>query len=210
MAPTRTTLAAAALVAVGQVFAQQGTAASSQIQAASVTGSQTSLSVYYTTAKPSAVNLGTTSYSYTFTVTTPTSYWSAPTFSTAKPVPTCSSNMCSASPGLNGQTCLDASGVEYGIICNTQFYGTVITNSGKVRLLRGREDLWEEEAMGGAGRKRDYAGFFEDCADFCDNYDPSQPSNCVGAAYERGYCMAFDTITGTYQKAGGIAAIRQG
>jgi len=86
-----------------------------------------------------------------------------------------------------------------------QMYGIAIDSSGK-RLLLGREDGPDETET--VIDQRDYAGSFASCVDFCDNY--GVPSYCTGVAYDRGYCMSYDTITGTYQHAGGIAAVRQG
>ncbi|KAK4569908.1 hypothetical protein LTR86_002877 [Recurvomyces mirabilis] len=165
----------------------------------------TSLSGNTVTGSASPIILGQPSYTGTFTVTTPTTSWAAPTFSTAAPVPTCSDGMCTGSLNLNGQTCIDESGITYGVLCNMLMYGIVIDSSGK-RLLLGREDAVEE--METVVDKRDYAGFFASCVDFCDNY--GVPSFCTGVAYDNGYCMSYDTITGTYQHAGGIAAVRQG
>ncbi|KAK3071362.1 hypothetical protein LTR53_008767 [Teratosphaeriaceae sp. CCFEE 6253] len=140
------------------------------------------------------------SHTYTFTVTTPTTNWHAPTFATPAPVPPCSDTMC---PALDGEYCVDAAGDMYGVLCNTRFSGTVITNSGKLRL-RERDPSDVEEELG----KRAYSGTFDNCADFCDSYDdPSAP--CTGVAYHNGYCMSYDTITGTFTQAGGIAAVRQ-
>ncbi|TKA68203.1 hypothetical protein B0A55_09373 [Friedmanniomyces simplex] len=147
------------------------------------------------------------SYSYTFTVTTPTTLWHAPAFATSSPAsPPCADSMC---PALNGKSCVDADGDVYGVLCDTRFSGTVITNSGKKekakkgRMIRGQSMDAESELD-----KRDFTGTFDGCADFCNSYDDlSAP--CTGVAYQGGYCMVFDTITGTFAQAGGIAAVRQ-
>lgn len=56
--------------------------------------------------------------------------------------------------------------------------------------------------------KRDYTATFEGCSGFCDDYeDPA--AFCTGVAYNRGYCMAYDTITGTFHAAGQVAALKQ-
>ncbi|KAK6382536.1 hypothetical protein LTR65_010507 [Meristemomyces frigidus] len=113
--------------------------------------------------------LGAASYSYTYTVTTPTTAWHPPTFSTAAPVPACSESMC---PAMSGKTCTDTGGVTYGILCATRFSGIVITNSGKKFLLERDEDFEQIEAeMRGGREKRDYTGTFDNCAGFCDTYD---------------------------------------
>ncbi|KAK0251460.1 hypothetical protein LTR91_016246 [Friedmanniomyces endolithicus] len=176
---------------------------------AGITG-LSSISTTSTTIITGAASLApVSSYSYAFTVTTPTTVWSAPTFATSAPAnPACSDTMC---PSLNGKDCTDANGDSYGVLCDTRFSGTVITNSGKARLrMRGQGAVVgaaEEVEEGGLG-KRDFTGSFDGCADFCDSYDdPSAP--CTGVAFQGGYCMAFDTITGTFAQVGGIAAVRK-
>lgn len=82
-----------------------------------------------------ALALSAISYSYPYTVTTPTTYWRAPTFATPMPLPRCSESVC---PALNGQECQDVAGNKYGILCNTLLSGIVITNSGR-KFLRQKE-----------------------------------------------------------------------
>lgn len=48
------------------------------------------------------------------------------------------------------------------------------------------------------------AGSFELCAGFCDTY-----TDCKGIHYSGGFCMAYDTITGSFVDPNGIAAVRQ-
>ncbi|KAK1086414.1 hypothetical protein LTR33_001578 [Friedmanniomyces endolithicus] len=159
----------------------------------------TSVSTNTITATPS---LSAVSYSYTFTVTTSTTVWSAPSFATDSPIPACSDTMC---PALNGKYCVDAGGDKYGILCNIQFSGMVITNSGK-KLLMERIPGEADGPMSDIA-KRTYAGSFDNCAEFCDEYDdPSAP--CMDVAYHDGYCKSYGTITGTFSLAGGIAAVR--
>ncbi|KAK0940405.1 hypothetical protein LTR29_007993 [Friedmanniomyces endolithicus] len=175
--------------------------------AAGITG-LSSITTTTTTMITGAASLApVSSYSYAFTVTTPTTIWSAPSFATSSPAnPACSDTMC---PSLNGKDCTDANGDSYGVLCDTRFSGTVITNSGKMKMkekmrIRG-QNMGEEQAE---LEKRDYTGTFDGCADFCDSYDdPSAP--CTGVAYQGGYCMAYDTITGTFAQVGGIAAVRK-
>ncbi|KAK1810125.1 hypothetical protein LTR12_015521 [Friedmanniomyces endolithicus] len=175
--------------------------------AAGITG-LSSITTTTTTMITGAASLApVSSYSYAFTVTTPTTIWSAPSFATSSPAnPACSDTMC---PSLNGKDCTDANGDSYGVLCDTRFSGTVITNSGKMKMkekmrIRG-QNMGEEQAE---LEKRDYTGTFDGCADFCDSYDdPSSP--CTGVAYQGGYCMAYDTITGTFAQVGGIAAVRK-
>lgn len=84
----------------------------------------------YTYGSVGPASLSSISYSYTYTVTTPTTIWQAPTFPTASPLPACASSSC---PSQDKTTCLDADGVEYGLLCNTLFSGDVITSAGKFR-----------------------------------------------------------------------------
>ncbi|KAK5125495.1 hypothetical protein LTR85_000606 [Meristemomyces frigidus] len=108
---------------------------------------------------------------------------------------------------MSGQSCTDSEGVTYGIICDTRFSGIVITNSGKKFLLERDEDLkYIEAEMHAEKEKRDFTGTFDNCAGFCDTYDVN---SCGGVAFEGGYCMAYDTVTGTFSSVSGLAALRQ-
>ncbi|KAK3076055.1 hypothetical protein LTR53_000100 [Teratosphaeriaceae sp. CCFEE 6253] len=100
-----------------------------------------------------------------------------------------------ATIALNGKYCVDAGGDKYGILCNIQFSGMVITNSGKKTLM----ERIPGEADGPMSdiAKRTYAGSFDNCVEFCDEYeDPSAP--CMDVAYHDGYCKSYGTITGTF------------
>ncbi|KAK4539809.1 hypothetical protein LTR36_010343 [Oleoguttula mirabilis] len=108
---------------------------------------------------------------------------------------------------MSGKTCTDTGGVTYGILCATRFSGIVITNSGKKFLLERDEDFEQIEAeMRGGREKRDYTGTFDNCAGFCDTYDKA---SCGGVGFQGGYCMAYDTVTGTFSSGNGVAALRQ-
>ncbi|KAK3626082.1 hypothetical protein LTR22_023298 [Elasticomyces elasticus] len=104
------------------------------------------------------------SYSYNFTVTISTTVWKATAFVISSPVPSCSDSMC---PSLNGKYCTDASGDYDGVLCDTRFSGTVITNSGKKMIMachRGRMEEGETVEID----KRAYAGTLDNRAYFCD------------------------------------------
>lgn len=144
-----------------------------------------SQSIITTTAPYNA--LSSVSVSYTYTVTTPTTIWTAPTFPTASPLPPCVNAVC---PSNHQGRCVDSEGIEYGVLCNTLFSGIVITNAGK---FMGME-------------KRSYTGTFEGCTAFCDVYNKTL---CVGVTFEDGDCLAYDVVTGTFpNRAGGFAALR--
>ena len=116
------------------------------------------------------VSLAPTSYSFTYTVTTPTTEWAAPTFATASSIPVCPAVLC---PNLDKSSCMDTAGVTYNILCNTRFSGVVITNSGRKYLLEREEDLMriaQEETYAGK-EKRDYTGTFDNCVTYCDSFD---------------------------------------
>ncbi|GAB1742741.1 hypothetical protein NU219Hw_g8453t1 [Hortaea werneckii] len=153
-----------------------------------------------------------TSYSYTYTVTTPTTQWNPPAFSTPAPIPTCAGTIAAMCPALNGQTCLDPQRQSYGVLCNTRFSGIVITTSGKKYLMEREEDLerikLEEMYMAAGGttvEKRDFQGNFTNCAGFCDGYPADV---CVGVYYEGGWCMAYSSVSGTFNSPYGMAALR--
>ena len=62
-------------------------------------------------------------------------------------------------PAVNGATCIDSTNIVYGVLCDTQFSGVVITNSGKKFMLekeRRREVVDGEEGV----EKRDDTGEF--------------------------------------------------
>lgn len=169
-----------------------------------MTGSLPDQSLITTTSAPdgaTALGLPPTSYSFAYTVTTPTTVWNANVFPTIAAVtPACSDSIC---PGLDKQTCVDATGVVYGVLCDTRFSGIEITNSGKAKemmmmMVKGR--------AAGEVEARSYTGSFEECVEFCDQFDAL---SCPGVAYLQGSCNMFDTITGTFAQAGGIAALRQ-
>ena len=113
---------------------------------------QSSTAAYSIT--PGGASLAPKSYSFTFTVTEPTTVWQAPAFATSSPLPACTDTMC---PALNSATCVDGAGVVYGVLCDTQFSGVVITNSGKKFLLEwaGRREVVDEDDE---LEKRDYTG----------------------------------------------------
>ncbi|KAK3053777.1 hypothetical protein LTR09_005057 [Extremus antarcticus] len=149
-----------------------------------------SSSTYTYSVSAKALALSSISYSFPYTVTTPTTRWQAPAFATPAPLPPCSDTVC---PSQNGKQCIDVFGNVYGILCNTFISGIVITNSGK-KFLRHKD-------------KRGYTGTFEACLEFCDAYSIFY---CAGVRYQKGQCMAFDTITGTFSDpAGGWVGIRQ-
>ena len=59
----------------------------------------------------------------------------------------------------------------YGVLCNTQLSGIVITTSGKKYLMERAEDLERikrEETY--TLEKREFSGNFTNCATFCDSY----------------------------------------
>ena len=139
-----------------------------------------------------AVGPTSQSLSYAYTVTTPTSQWLTPTFSTPTPIPECKDIRASICRDAEKGLCEDSNGITYGILCDTMLSGIVITNSGK--FLREK-------------RKRSYTGTFRNCLRFCDDYSELE---CAGVSYEDGYCQAYDSITGVFHNpAGGFAAMRQ-
>ncbi|TKA28888.1 hypothetical protein B0A50_03299 [Salinomyces thailandicus] len=175
------------------------------------------------TLPPSVV--APTSYTYPYTVTTPTTAYRAPTFQTSAPIPSCAGTIAAMCPSLEGQTCVDALGQKYGILCRTRFSGIVITTSGKKFLMEREEDFEGlmrrdveegEEGEGADGKgefeevgvleRRDYQGNFTNCVGSCDGY---AADTCVGVYYEHGYCMAYDMVTGTFNSPYGMAALRQ-
>lgn len=139
--------------------------------------------------------LAQTSYSYSYTYTTATTFWTAPTFATPRPLPPCTDAIC---PAYGGATCVDAEGILYGIICNTRLGGIIIVDSGK---LKEREAEPQPE---GALQERSYTGTFEGCTGFCDTYNKTY---CVGVSYEKGVCLALDQVNGNFP-APGFAAVR--
>jgi hypothetical protein len=111
-------------------------------------------------------------------------------------------------PALDAKQCLDAAGITYGVLCDTRFSGIVITNSGKKeRMVKKMMEREMEEEM--VVEKRDITGTFNNCADFCNAYNDEDATPCMGVAFDGGYCMAYDTITGTFGMEGEIAALRQ-
>lgn len=97
-------------------------------------------------------------------------------------------------PSLNGKSCVDPEGVIYGILCDIQFSGIVITNSGKKFLLERDEDMKQierEETYGGK-EKRDYAGEFNICAGFCDSFDAAVSSH--GRLFHWSLLMSTSTV----------------
>ncbi|KAK5706587.1 hypothetical protein LTR97_001577 [Elasticomyces elasticus] len=145
------------------------------------------------------------SYAFTFTYTTPTTHWSAPAFATNTPTPSCSDTMC---PAQDGKTCVDSGGTEYGVLCNARLSGTVITVSGKKLLMERHRGRTEEAKAAAELDKRVFTATFDNCGDYCDNYDdPNAP--CIGISYHDGQCMAYAEITGSFAQTGNIAAIRK-
>ena len=162
-----------------------------------------------TTTTPPPPSIAPTSYSFAYTVTTPTTIWTAPSFTAAVPMPKCSDTMC---PAINGGKCVDADGMIYGIICDTFFSGLQIVDSGKMMLMeRTRRGVPGVAAAADVKLgKREYAGDINICSDFCNWYnDIDNTSPCAGFSYAGGYCMAYDTVTGTFNDTGHIAALRQ-
>lgn len=157
------------------------------------------------------------SYTYAFTVTTPTTAWGTPTFQTPAPIPPCSNEMC---PELNLQTCQDEMGTSYGVLCDTHLSGIVITTSGKRKRGDGEDaerELHEASlAAGSLGEReadgeldaRTYTRTFMGCADYCGMFDVS---NCVGVSFNAGFegnCQALASIDGSFVVPGEIAAVR--
>ena len=141
-------------------------------------------------------SLSRVSYSFTYTVTSPTTSWRAPTFATPLPLPRCSDTMC---PQLNNRQCVDSLGDTYGVLCDTRLSGLVITTAGKKMAVRNEEDVAELE-------KRALTANFDGCGAYCGNYDRDV---CKGMSYERGVCMSYNQITGSFSAPGAIAAVRQ-
>lgn len=150
-----------------------------------------------TTYTAQTYGLAENSYSGSYTYTTATTLWTAPTFATPRPIPPCTDAIC---PAYGGATCVDAEGILYGIVCNTRLGGIIIVDSGK---LKEREAKPEPRAEVGL-RQRSYTGTFEGCTGFCNTYNRTY---CVGVSYERGTCQAFDLITGNFPGPG-FAAMR--
>jgi len=109
--------------------------------------------------------------------------WTAPTFQTPSPLPPCNDDIC---PQYDGETCTDAEGVIYGVLCRTRLSGIIIVDSGKYL------------------KERSYTGNFEGCTGFCDTYNKTY---CVGVSFEAGSCQAMDAITGNFPGPG-MAALR--
>lgn len=132
-------------------------------------------------------------YTYPFTYTTPTAKWKNPKFpaATAMPLPSCSEGMC---PALKGQRCVDSQGATYGVLCNTRFGGTIITNDGKRHLERSKKE------------KRNYTGSLDSCLGFCDMYSAKM---CKGADFKHGFCHYYAVISGTIDSPGEVALVRQ-
>ncbi|KAK5723256.1 hypothetical protein LTR15_004953 [Elasticomyces elasticus] len=128
------------------------------------------------------------SYAFTFTYTTPTTHWSAPAFATNTPTP--------------------SGGTEYGVLCNARLSGTVITVSGKKLLMERHRGRTEEAKAVAELDKRVFTATFDNCGDYCDNYDdPNAP--CIGISYHDGQCLAYAEITGSFAQTGNIAAVRK-
>ncbi|KAF2484741.1 hypothetical protein BDY17DRAFT_323573 [Neohortaea acidophila] len=131
--------------------------------------------------------------SYTHTMHTPPATWTAPTFSTPTPIPSCAGDLetgiCAGGAGSQG-LCLDFAGLVYGILCEMELSGVVITSDGKKMK-----------------EKRTFTGSLENCLDFCDEFGPDE---CIGVGFAGGECEAYAKITGSYAgSSGGYAALRQ-
>ena len=149
--------------------------------------------------------LSATSRNFVYTVTTPTTIWNTPTFATPAPLPACGASLC---PTNDGKECIDEAGVVYGVICNTQLSGVVITTSGK-KERRSCEFLVHtlDAGLEHITNRPIVTGSVAGCLAFCDTYSSNY---CMGVYYTHGDCLAYDTITGTFSDpSGGFVAIRQ-
>ncbi|QIW99388.1 hypothetical protein AMS68_004906 [Peltaster fructicola] len=128
-----------------------------------------------------------------FVMTTATTAWEPPSFPTSNSPPPCTNNIC---PALNGQTCMDAFGSVYGVLCDQQLTGVAITSLGKKERAREADELDD----------RSYTGSLNACAASCDQFDKQF---CTGVGYRQGVCALYDTILGTVPQTGAIACVRQ-
>lgn len=103
-------------------------------------------------------------------------------------------------PSLNGKTCVDSSGLIYGVLCDQRISGVAITSSGKKRE-RDEGEVQEAEL-----EPRSYTGSLDLCASFCDQFDSQY---CTGFGYSQGICTLYAAIQGTILQTGGIVCARQ-
>lgn len=88
-------------------------------------------------------------------------------------------------PGLNADSCIDASGVTYTVSCNRTLTGELVTNTESASL--------------------------EACMALCDAEVEDLHNSCVGVSYMGINCMVFATISGTSPtNSSVVAAIKAG
>lgn len=103
-------------------------------------------------------------------------------------------------PSLDKRRCQDSIGGVYGVLCDTNLIGTVITTSGKLKREEDERDLEEASLLGerdGAaleGRElmdreidaRTFTGTFDGCGGYCSNYDKKL---CLAVSYNAGVSL---------------------